>query len=373
MVLLAVVLVASACDAYAWGGNDTGALGNGTTDASAAPVAASSTDTWSTLQAGAYHSCGIATDLALWCWGSNGNGRLGDGTTTARLTPVRIGTANDWTAIAPGTRHTCGVRSGELWCWGQGTAGQLGTGGTSGSLTPVRVGTASDWTAVTAGARSSCGLRSGGALWCWGLNDDGQLGVGDTTNRLTPTSVAGTWSQVEAGAAHTCGVSTAQDLYCWGDDEYQQLGDGGTPGTVGVDQTTPVEIGQGQDWNVASAGGRLSCAVGDDAAEGRNLACWGGEAQRDSGCTGPHGSNAPTTPCDVDASNDDYWHVAAGWRHGCAIRTGGIMRCWGDNEWGQVGDGSTTDRATPVAPATESPWFAVSAGIRHTLGILRDS
>jgi alpha-tubulin suppressor-like RCC1 family protein len=139
---------------WAWGGNDFGQLGDGTTvEYRLTPVQVGTENTWLAVAAGSGHSLALKTDGSLWAWGRNEFGRLGDGTTVNRSTPVRVGRANDWSGVAAGWGLSLGLKAdGSLWAWGRNRSGQLGDGTSVNRTTPVQVGSENDWEAVTAGS-----------------------------------------------------------------------------------------------------------------------------------------------------------------------------------------------------------------------------
>ena len=244
--------VTTAGKAYCYGSNNSGQLGDGTTDfgwlarpvlggLSFANVSAGGAlvPTDGPAYAGAY-TCGVTTPGAAYCWGNNTRGQLGDGTTTNRTSPVAVLGGLTFAAVSTGGDHACGVTiAGAAYCWGDNASGKLGDGTTTSRASPLPVSGGLTFEAVSAGGSHTCGVTVGGAAYCWGDNSSGQLGDGTTTNRTNPSSVLGglNFAAVSAGASHTCGVTTAGIAYCWGDNSFGQLGDATTTGS-----NVPVEV-----------------------------------------------------------------------------------------------------------------------------------
>jgi cysteine-rich repeat protein len=345
-----------------WGNNESGQLGDGTTTGRAAPVDVSGLAAGAAVvAAGAYHTCSLLAGGGVRCWGSNEAGQLGDGTTVGKVTPVNVsGLASGAAAVAAGYSHTCALLAGGgVKCWGNNGAGQLGDGTTENRTVPVDVsGLTSGVAAIAAGAYHTCALRSGGGVKCWGINDHGQLGDGTTTARTAPVDVSGLSSGVTAIAArglHTCALLSGGGVKCWGYNLNGQLGDGTT-----ADRTLPVDV-SGLSSGVSSivSGYSHTCAL----LGGGAVKCWGynGWGQLGDGTTVDM-----TTPANVSGISSGAAAVAAGYFHTCAILGGGGARCWGDNFYGQLGDGTTGTRTLPVDVAGLSSGVAlVGAGGYH--------
>ena len=181
-----------------------------TTESAPPPVAS--------VGAGNLHSCGLTVTGNAYCWGFNDFGQLGDGSTTGSLTPVLVSGGIRFSSISTRGGHTCGVTSvGDAYCWGENFRGQLGDGTTINRLTPVLVSGGLSFASVSTSFSETCGVTTDGDAYCWGENFRGQLGDGTTINRLTPVPVAGglTFASLSTGA-QTCGVTAAGDAYCWG-------------------------------------------------------------------------------------------------------------------------------------------------------------
>jgi alpha-tubulin suppressor-like RCC1 family protein len=249
----------SSGDAYCWGKNDSGQLGDGTMKPSSQPgsvipVAVIGGLKFKSLDAGGYHTCGVTTAGATYCWGLNDSGELGNGAQGGNISaPVKVSGNPTFNAVTAGFYHSCGLTSaGVASCWGTNLYGQLGTGSFSGpdncptypntgacSVTPVAVSGVLHFDVLALGGGHSCGLATGGVAYCWGQNDFGQLGNGSTTNSSSPFAVSGYTFKIIAAATtrYTCGITTTGSALCWGRNDVGQLGNGST-----TDTPTPVAV-----------------------------------------------------------------------------------------------------------------------------------
>jgi alpha-tubulin suppressor-like RCC1 family protein len=352
--------------AFGWGENIIGVLGNGTTTNSSSPVSVVGGFTdWCQVSSGRGHSLGVRQNGTAWAWGSNSIGQLGDGTTTSRSSPVSVvGGFTDWCQVSSGRYHSLGVRqNGTAWAWGTGGNGQLGNGTLTARSSPVSVvGGFTDWCQVSASDANSLGVRQNGTAWAWGYNGQGRLGDGTTTQRNSPVSVVGgftDWCQVST-YYHSLGLRQNGTLWAWGSGLLGRLGDGTTTA-----KNSPVSvIGGFTDWCQVSAGNAHSLGVRQNG----TAWVWG---SNNFGQLGDNTSTNRSSPVSVVGGFTDWCQVSAGGcNHSLGIRQNGTAWAWGRNTPGSLGDGTTTNRSSPVSVVGGfTNWCQVSAGTNHSLAL----
>jgi alpha-tubulin suppressor-like RCC1 family protein len=327
--------------AKCWGNNGVGQLGDGTNTSSLTPVDVSGLGSGvASISAGRYHTCVVTTSGAAKCWGINEDGQLGDGTTAQRNTPLDVvGLGSGVASISTGHLQSCVVTtSGAAKCWG---FGALGDGTVSRQLTPVDVsGLGAGVASISAADFHTCAATTSGAAKCWGDNSYGQLGDGTTTHRNTPVDVVGLGSgvaSISAGHIHTCVVTTSGAAKCWGRNSTGQLGDG-----TMTQRDVPVAV-SGLSSGVAglTTGVYHTCAVTTLGA----AKCWGYNFY---GQIGDGTATDRTLPTDVAGLGSGVTRFSAGGYHSCVVTTSGAAKCWGHNNYGQLGEGTTTGRLAPV-------------------------
>jgi alpha-tubulin suppressor-like RCC1 family protein len=350
--------------AFCWGDGASGQLGRGTTASSLVPAQVSGGTTFQAITASNRATCALSVSQQAWCWGENRNGQLGIGTAdTVRLSPTVLPTALRFKAIAMGSEHMCAISTDDdAYCWGSGTDGKLGTGVMQdSSRVPVLVVGGRKWRSISAGGAHSCGVTTAGVPFCWGTSVTGALGASGVSQSSAPVSVsvpAGvTFTRIVTGESSTCSVATSGIGYCWGTNVVGQLGSGSTSNS-GV----PIPISGGLRWREIGMTAEPSfithtCGVTDVA----SVACWG------RGDLGQLGQTAPQTctfiiawgcsrsPLLVSGVPNSI-RVVTSLESSCALTTAGEVWCWGTNNNGQLGDGTTVTRTTPAIVVGGVQW-----------------
>jgi alpha-tubulin suppressor-like RCC1 family protein len=354
--------------ARCWGLNENGQLGDGTVAQRTTPTPVSGLAGAVAIEAGSRFTCAkLATGIAA-CWGRNAAGQLGDGSNTDRLTPVATVGLTDAVAVAGGNTHTCALQANDAArCWGDNALGQLGNGTTSASTVPQVVGggagtISARGLAANLSTSNTCARRADGTLACWGSNSVGQLGFGPGGEQLLPVTVLGVSNVVAAGGGsnYVCALDADGAVSCWGANLEGQLGDGTT-----TSRAQPGSV-VGLPGSVAtlSAGALFNCAVIHDG----TVSCWGRNSR---GQVGDGTLTNRPTPVPVPGL-EDVVALATGAIHACALLGNGQVRCWGANTNGQLGDGTTTDRPAPTPVVGLPSAVAVAAGAAHTCAVLTD-
>ncbi len=313
-----------------------------------------------------FHACARLTDGSVRCWGVNWSGRIGDGTTVDRSTPTAVVGLSDATDVAVGSLHSCAlVTGGAVRCWGSNFFGSIGDGTTDDRLTPTAVVGLSGVKKLAAGGSSACAILDDDTVRCWGQLGKGiQLDDGTTTEGRTPAAIPGLSgvSAITLGDGHACALLGNGTVRCWGDNSFGQLGDGTTTRPT----TTTAVLGLTNVVGI-SAGEFRSCALLDDG----TVRCWG---RNNYYKLGDGTTNTPprTSPVTVIGLSGVTEIGAGGESHTCARLANGSVRCWGRNDYGQVGDGTETERPSPTPVSGISTAVGLSAGGHMGCVILAD-
>ena len=274
--------------------------------------------------------------------------------------------------VSAGSGHSCGVTVDDLaYCWGRNEAGQLGVGNATGPSTcgpnnlpcsnkPVAVIGGLHFRSISAGGQHTCAVTTDDRAYCWGLNDTGELGTGSSSEfEARPVAVAGDrhWHLVTAGEFHSCGMTNANVPLCWGYNGWGQLGDGTEMTRFKPVRVKPTSLA----FRTIVAGGVHTCGLTTD----NRAWCWG---NNDWGQLGDKSKTSRVSPILV-VNDHRYENLRASRFNTCGTTPGHDAYCWGRNSSGETGDGSITPRRLqPVLVTGKLAFRRVTPGWGHTCG-----
>ncbi len=332
-----------------WGGNSSGQTGGalpfdaGDTAIVASPRLVSGLSGVVSLASGYDFSCAVSAG-GVWCWGNNYVGQLGDGTKNKNSTPVRVVGIADAVSVRAGASFACAVRKGgQVSCWGNNFNGQLGNDTKTSSSIPVAVKGLTDIVAVSAGSSHACALRKGGSVTCWGDNGYGQLGRSETTTQSSvPLDVIGPENivAVRTMSSTTCELQASGKVFCFGYNGYGDLGTGTSDFVVnavatqvpGLENAAGIEVGNHHGCALKQTG---------------EIVCWGDNYLGQAGVSNLDGGREEIKvggAIDIGAG----LFLGAGGNTSCAQTKDSVVHCWGNNVYGQLGNGMTTNSFVPV-------------------------
>ena len=355
---------------FTWGKNDYGQLGDGTTTDCYIPTDITS---WFNLVEGEtitkitlrfWHSAALTSDGRIFTWGSNSDGELGDGTTTDRYIPTEITSQFNLneeetiTEITLGGYHSSAITTeGRVFTWGWNRYGQLGDGTTTSRITPTEItsqfnlSVGETITKIALGNYSSSAITTDGRVFTWGDNTEGQLGDGTTTVRYIPTeitsqfnlSVGETITQIILGGFHSSAITSEDRVFTWGRNNSGQLGDGTTTSRyIPTEITSQFNLNEEEIIRTIYLNGSHSSAITSE----DRVFMWGWNAY------GQLGDGTMTNryiPTEVTSQfnfseEETITQISLGACHSLAITSKGGVFTWGWNEYGQLGDGTTTNQ-----------------------------
>ncbi|WP_119327866.1 RCC1 domain-containing protein [Cysteiniphilum halobium] len=340
--------------AYCWGYNASGELGNGTYKNSMYPTKISQGElpkdyALMSISLGNVHTCALDSENQAYCWGENGNGQLGNGNNTSSHSPVKVLTGDIpqgvvLTSIALGNNFSCAIASNQkAYCWGGGfrnTPMELPQGQLPQSAAITSIGLGQDF---------GCLLDHTGQAYCWGINDYYKLGnkvSGGSTSPVAVNQQGLVFKSIHTGNDHACGVTEDNKAYCWGHNKYGQLGNNmvNEYGEYKPSLVAQGALPDGVTIKAMSLGFTHSCILGSD----QKAYCWGGHAGVGSGFA----TWEQTTPIAVKSgsipNNVSLVSIATGAAYSCALGNDYKSYCWGGNHAGQLGDGTFNLSYVPV-------------------------
>jgi len=311
----------------------------------------------SAIMAGESHSFALKSDGTVWAWGWNGLGQLGDGNFADSYVPVQVSGLYSITALGGRGYHSLALRSdGTVWAWGWNSAGQLGDGNVISTSVPVQVVGLTNAISVTSGYQHSLAMLANHTLVAWGNDGHGQLGDGSFNNSYTFVPVKGLTNvkQFSAGWDHNLALRSDGTVWAWGNNFSGELGQGFSA-TVGISVPVQVHV-PGPGYEIAVSGGDFHCAA---LRSDGTVWTWGANFN---GQIGDGTTTERTSPVQV-VGLSNVVAIAARDHHNLALEADGSVWAWGWNINGQLGDNTTIDRNTPVevifgsTPFTPTAWL----------------
>jgi alpha-tubulin suppressor-like RCC1 family protein len=348
--------------AVAWGDNLNRQLGDGSASGmSTLPVSVSNLKFVTAVAAGGRHSLAVLANGTVVSWGNNEYGQLGDGTTSTRSVPVAVSGISAVKAIAAGDNHSLALMSnGTVMAWGDNESGQLGNGSILNSETPVAVKGLTGVKAVSAGVGYSLALLSNGTVMAWGANEAGQLGTGSVKSSPVPVAIKGLTgvAAVAAGGGSNLALLAKGTVEAWGNDEQDQLGY--STGEEGFSDLAALVPGLSGVTAIAEGYTHSLALTGAG-----TVMAWGENGFGELGNGSITSPNATPTAVGGLAG---VTAISAGRQDSVALLGGGSLKSWGTNQRGTLGDGASGgSSAVPVSVVGISKVASVSAGGAHML------
>jgi alpha-tubulin suppressor-like RCC1 family protein len=309
------------------------------------------------IAAGEAHTLVIRDDTTVWAWGYNFSGQLGNGRTEDSNKPVQVFHLKNIASVAAGNSHSVALKKdGTVWVWGDNTFGQLGKEGIESSSSSLHIADAENVTAIASGAYHTMMLKNDKTVWTCGSNMYGQLGDETAEDRYVPVQVSGLQNitAISGGGEHSVAIDSSGSVWTWGNNSHGQLGNG----KLGGNSSKPVEVSGVKGVTAVAAGTSHTIVKRGDG----TLWAWGNNSY---GQLGDGTKTNRSEPVQVSALKY-VTDIKAGRRFTMALKDGKV---W---VWGQTGDGTGEDRITPVQVANLDNITAIGGGGLHKLSIKKD-
>jgi alpha-tubulin suppressor-like RCC1 family protein len=332
---------------FCWGVNYSGQLGNGMNYSySSHPTRVMGlSNKIISIAVSNNHSCALTDNGAVKCWGANSAGQLGNASFNSSNLPVDVvGLYRGVKAIAVGEYHSCALlNTGEVRCWGANDLGQLGNNNLGNSNIPITVnGLLSGVTKLAVGYDHACALVNSSSIKCWGSNSQGQLGNSSLIDSSVPVLVSnlvGSFTSITASFSSTCTLAVSGVGYCWGGNSFGELGNG----VSSLPVITPITMSViNSPISVLALGDSHTCILNNLG----SVECWGYNGK---GAVGDGTTINTLLPETVIGLESNVIALASRDNHNCSILNSGVVKCWGDNYAGQLGNGNTINSSLPVA------------------------
>lgn len=317
-----------------------------------------------TIAGGGWHSLVVCMDSTVKAFGENATGQLGDGTTVDKNNPVTVPGLSRMIAVSGGgdqlEAHSMALkRDGTVWTWGSNIYGGLGNGTTNSTTGPVQVTSLTGVKQISAGGWHSVALKEDGTVWVWGWNMDGQVGDGTTVDKTSPIQVPGLTGVVKiaAGIYHVLALKSDGTVWAWGDNISGQIGNG----TVTTDVKSPVQVSGLNNVKSIAAGRFFSLAVKTDG----TVWTWGENKYGQLGDGTTVDKSAPIQVSGLTGVTDAV--AATGAFHCMAAKSDNTVWAWGRNTYGNLGDNTIVDQHVPVLMLGVSNVVGLAAGTNFSL------